>query len=103
MNEKQAAVETPAWWRGASGPTNARLYHMCLAACALAAWLSLGSQVQLLIGSRGLLPLAPLVDSFARRGEPLGLRFPSLLVFDASDAAITAGVVFGTALAIAAL
>ncbi len=54
MNEKQAAVEINAWWRGASGPTNARLYHMCLAACALVAWLSLGSQVQLLIGSRGL-------------------------------------------------
>ena len=44
-----------------SGPAVAGLFHRLLALVLLDAWLSLGSQVRLLIGARGLLPLADFV------------------------------------------
>ena len=86
-----------------SGPRVARLYHGLLAGCALAAWASLAVQVHLLIGSRGLLPIAPVVASFAEVEQTVWTRFPSFLLWGASDAAITAGVAAGIALSVLAL
>ena len=70
-----------------------------MALCSLAAWLSLSTQVQLLIGSRGLLPVAPLLESL----QPVWRSFPSFLLLNASDTMITAGIVVGVALSLLAL
>src|SRR5262245_38924584 len=42
---------------GRPGPNTARWFHGAYATVALAAWLSLASQVDILISSRGLLPI----------------------------------------------
>ncbi len=86
-----------------SGPRIARLFHSLLALVLLDAWISLGSQVQLLIGSRGLLPLAPLVDSLQGREAAIWFRFPSLFLLGASDTALDAGIIAGCGLAVATL
>ena len=44
---------------GGSGPRVAWLFHRLLALVFVDAWISLGVQVGRLIGSRGLLPIAP--------------------------------------------
>ncbi len=77
----------------------ARLFHALLALCALNAWISLAVQIDVLIGSRGLLPVHRLVESFAAIDRAVWRSFPSLLLLDPSDAAIHAGVVVGIALA----
>ena len=86
----------------ASGPAVAALYHRLLAAIFLAAWASLGVQVDVLIGSRGLLPAtAFLAGADAQR---LGLaELPTVFWLNASDTALRAGVWVGAALALAAL
>lgn len=86
-----------------SGPRVARLYHSLLAVVLFGAWISLGSQIQLLVGSRGLLPLAPVIDSFQGRETEVWLRFPTLFLFGVSDAALDAGILVGCGLAVAAL
>ena len=58
-----------------SGPRIARLFHSLLALNLLVAWVSLGSQIQLLVGSRGLLPLAPLLETVQGREAEVWLRF----------------------------
>lgn len=75
------------------GQRVARLFQILLSLSFLVAWLSLGSQIDLLIGHRGLLPVAELVEQLQRR--EIGLtQFPSLLFFDASDGALH-GIVIG--------
>jgi hypothetical protein len=59
-------------------------------------------QVDVLIGSGGLLPLAPLVESLAALEQPVWPRFPSWLLLDPSDTAIRTGVAAGVALALLA-
>jgi hypothetical protein len=86
-----------------SGPRIARLYHSLLAFVLLDAWISLGSQIQLLVGSRGLLPLASFVDVLQGREAEIWPRFPTLFLFGVSDAALDAGIVLGCVLAIATL
>ena len=86
-----------------SGPAVARLFQRLLAATFLVAWLSLGSQVHLLIGSRGLLPVADLAQSLRTRGDVSFWEFPSFLRAYPSDAALTHGVWGGVALALFAL
>ena len=74
-----------------------------MALCALDAWVSLATQVHLLIGSRGLLPVGALVESLQQVERPVWPGFPSFLLFDPSDAAITTGIVVGGALSLLAL
>jgi hypothetical protein len=74
-----------------------------LALCALDAWISLAVQVDVLIGSRGLLPVRPLVESFTQVDRAIWLGFPSFLLLDPSDTAIHAGVGLGIALSALAL
>jgi hypothetical protein len=59
-------------WRPGSGPEVARLFHRLLAIVFLIAWASLGAQVHVLIGSRGLLP-AGVSDEMLSAGMGLGL------------------------------
>ena len=81
-------------WRveeGAFGPRTARLFQIALAINALFAWFSLSAQVEILIGSRGLLPIAPFVDALSSRatdsGSPLGyFDYPTLFWWGASGA-----------------
>ena len=49
-------------WSFGSGPEVATLFARGLALLSLGAWLSLGVQVKVLIGSRGLLPVADLIE-----------------------------------------
>jgi hypothetical protein len=85
-----------------SGPAIARLYHRLLAAVFLVAWLSLGAQLDVLIGSRGLLPLAPYLAGAGARG--LGpAQLPTIFWIDASDTVLRLGIWLGVALAVGAL
>ena len=59
--------------------------------------------MHLLIGSRGLLPAATLVESLQQVERPVWPGFPSFLLLDPSDAAITTGIVVGVALSLLAL
>ncbi len=83
-------------------PHVARLFHRLLAAIFLIAWVSLGTQVQILMGSRGLLPLAPYLQQLAADGARVW-EAPTLFWLGTSDLALTIGIFFGIALALAAL
>ena len=86
-----------------SGPVVARLFDRLLAAVFLVAWLSLGAQIDVLAGARGLLPAAPWAASVRAAGASF-LDAPSLFVrLGASDAALHAGVAAGVVLALLAL
>ena len=85
-----------------SGPAVANLFHRLLALVLLDAWLSLGSQVRLLIGARGLLPLVDFVDAARAEGVLSFHAFPSLLTIHPSDGVLLAGVVAGVVLALLA-
>lgn len=85
-----------------SGPVVARAFHRVLAGIFCVAWLSLGWQVEVLIGSRGLLPAAAYLDAARAAGAGLG-TLPTIFSLDASDAALRAGIWTGAALSLAAL
>ncbi|HEX4460343.1 MAG TPA: lipase maturation factor family protein, partial [Polyangia bacterium] len=87
--------------RDHSGPAVARLFHRLLALVFLDAWLSLGVQVHVLIGTHGLLPIARFLDR--ARGQLSFTDFPTLMWIDASDTALTLGVILGVILSLVAL
>src|SRR5215207_550994 len=68
-----------------SGPRVARLYSHLIAAISLVAWLSLATQVRLLIGSRGLTPVSEVFVPAATFGF---WDAPSLFWFDSTDRAV---------------
>ncbi len=85
-------------YRRRSGPAVARLFQRLLALTFAVAWLSLGSQVLLLVGSHGLLPAAPWLA--ALRSHGIGWTdAPTWLFVTASDAALRAGIWIGVVLA----
>jgi hypothetical protein len=86
-----------------SGPEVARLFHRALALVFLGAWLSLGIQVHLLIGSRGLMPLAEFIDVARTQPSVSFFDLPTLFWWTQSDGVLTAGVVVGVALSLVAL
>ncbi len=98
-------MKPPPWppWRFGSGPAVAGLHARVLALLSVAAWLSLGVQVRVLIGSRGLLPASELIA--AVRAEPGVTAFdlPTIFWISQSDGALIAGVVAGVALSVLAL
>jgi hypothetical protein len=77
-----------------TGPLTARVYLRALALVSLAAWLSIGVQLRLLIGEGGLLPIAPLLDEARRLGIPF-FELPTLFWLDASDHALVLAVALG--------
>jgi hypothetical protein len=90
-------------WGFGSGAEVAALFTSGLALVSLIAWLSLGVQVHVLIGGRGLLPVADFIE--AARAQP-GVSvtdLPTLAWWFQSDGALTAGVLLGLALSLAAL
>jgi uncharacterized membrane protein YphA (DoxX/SURF4 family) len=89
-------------WSFGSGPAVATLFAQGLALVSLGAWLSLGVQVHLLIGSRGLLPLADFMDRVRAQHVSL-FDLPTLAWAFQSDRALTAGVVLGGLLSLGAL
>lgn len=90
-------------WQRHTGPATARLFGGLLALISLVAWASLGAQIRVLIGQRGLLPLPDLLEKVEARG--LGwVDFPSLLrLTPGTDGWLVAGCWVGGALALGAL
>jgi hypothetical protein len=87
--------------RDHSGPAVARLFHRLLALVFLDAWLSLGIQVHLLIGTRGLMPIAAFL---ARARHTLSFaEFPTLFWLGVNDTTLTLGICLGVALSLLAL
>jgi lipase maturation factor 1 len=74
----------------------ARTFHRALALIYGIAWLSLGAQVEVLIGSRGLLPIAPYLERAPRDF----VDFPTVFLWGAGDAALVGGIWVGLALAV---
>ena len=95
-----------AWrlpWSFGSGPAVARLYQRLFALVSLGAWLSLGAQVRVLIGSRGLLPVEALMRALHASPDVSWLDLPTVFWRWHSDGALTAGIVLGVAASLAAL
>jgi hypothetical protein len=102
MNSLDVALPLPSIAPSTgSGPAVARLFHRALALIHLVAWISLGAQVDSLVGSRGLLPLASHVADLRASGASFA-DFPSLFWFASSDGALFLGIGVGVALSIAA-
>ncbi len=101
MPEAEAAL--PGRWGEGSGARAGDLYRRLLALIFLVAWISLGRQVRLLIGARGLLPIGDFIDAIRARGDVSFIDFPTVFWWFHADAALVAGTVAGAALAIAAL
>jgi hypothetical protein len=89
------------FWGEGSGPLVARTFHRALAAIFFIAFLSLGSQIDVLIGSHGLLPAEAMMNGLRARGVDFW-SFPTLFLFDASDAALHAGIWEGALLSVLA-
>lgn len=87
---------------GRSGPAIAQLFHRVLAAIFCAAWLSLGSQIETLIGRRGLLPAADYLAAARAAGAGVA-SLPTLFWLDAGDGALRSGIWIGLVLSGVAL
>lgn len=89
--------------QGDSGATVARLFDGLLAAIFLIAWLSLGAQLDVLVGSRGLMPAGPYVEAL-RAQEASFSHAPTIFTWiGASDRTLHGGVAAGVALAVLAI
>lgn len=77
----------------------ARLFLRGLALVSLVAWLSMGSQILLLVGAHGLLPIAPLLDE-ARRQHVAVLTAPTIFWWSASDSMLVGACALGAASAL---
>ncbi len=87
--------------RDHSGPVIASLFHRLLGLVFLDAWLSLGVQVHVLIGTHGLLPIARFV---ARARHELSFAdFPTLFWLGVSDTTLTLGIIAGVLLSLVAI
>jgi len=73
----------------------ARLFQTLLGLTFVVAWASLGVQVDVLLGRRGLLPVRELSEALASRPELGFFDVPTLFRADASDAALHAGIWVG--------
>jgi hypothetical protein len=90
-------------WAFGSGPAVGGLFARTYAIICLIAWLSLGAQVRVLIGSRGLLPAADFIAAARTTPDVSFLDLPSIFWWVHSDAALVAGVAAGALLSLAAL
>lgn len=95
----------PLWppWTFGSGPAVGRLFARTFAAVSVVAWLSLGAQVRVLLGSRGLLPAADFLETVRAEPGVSPLDVPSLFRLGCSDGALVAGIVAGALLSLLAL
>jgi hypothetical protein len=90
-------------WPFGSGPTVADAFVRTLALIALVAWLSLGVQLPVLLGSHGLLPAADFIATVRAQPGVSLLDVPTLFWWGQSDTLLRAGVVLGAVLSLAAL
>jgi hypothetical protein len=81
-----------------SGPTVATLFHRLLGLVFLDAWLSLAVQLRVLIGPRGLLPIATFLHE--TRDTLSIFDFPTLMWINASTPALFIGVILGILLSL---
>jgi uncharacterized membrane protein YphA (DoxX/SURF4 family) len=81
----------------------ATVFAQGLALVSLIAWLSLGVQVQVLIGSHGLLPVAEYIEAARAQPDVSLFDLPTLAWWFHSNRALTAGVVLGVVLSLGAL
>lgn len=100
MSEATASRRFP--WTFGSGPAVSALFGRLLALVSLAAWLSLGVQVQLLVGHRGLLPVADFIEAARAQGVASWWQLPTVFLWGQADALLTLGVAAGVTLALAA-
>jgi len=85
--------------RTARADPGAKLFQRLLGWSFLVAWGSLGAQVDVLVGSRGLLPASDFAAALSTRPDLSFFDVPTLFRFDASDAALHGGIVVGLGLA----
>ncbi|HTM44181.1 MAG TPA: lipase maturation factor family protein [Polyangiaceae bacterium] len=93
-SEESPPVATAGASLTRSGPEVAKLFQILLALTFLVAWLSLGNQIDVLIGHRGLDPVASLLPRLHEHNIGFS-RFPSLLLYGASDDAIHGLIAWG--------
>ncbi|HEY5090772.1 MAG TPA: lipase maturation factor family protein [Polyangia bacterium] len=91
------------WWTFDSGAAVGAAFARVLALISLCAWLSLGAQVQVLMGSRGLLPFAEFMRAVQAEPGTSIFQLPTIFWWFHGDGALTVGVALGAALSIAAL
>lgn len=85
---------------GTCGPLTARVFHTAYGLCLFIAWVSLASQVELLMGSEGLLPVERFAEVVSARNLSWW-RVPTFFLHGASDGVLVAGCVVGMLLAAA--
>jgi hypothetical protein len=96
----------PRWsWPGGSGPAVATTFQRLLALIFVVAWISLGVQVRVLIGTHGLMPLDRFLEAISAENPIPVIGYPSLLRFAAlaRDGVLVGGTVVGVVLALLAL
>jgi hypothetical protein len=99
--ERGRSLRAP--WAFGSGPAVGALYGRLLAAFTIVAWASLGSQVRVLVGSHGLLPVDEFMQAVDARGGVSWWALPTAFRWLRSDGALVAGVWVGAALGVGAL
>jgi hypothetical protein len=87
-------------WRSAARGVDlvARLFQRWLGVVFIVAWASLGVQLDVLVGSRGLLPAKELFEALKDHPDVTFFDAPTLFRWGASDGALHAGVYVGLAL-----
>lgn len=78
----------------------ARLFQRWLGAAFIVAWVSLGVQVDVLVGSRGLLPARDLFDALKEHPDVTFFDAPTIFRWGASDGALHAGIYAGVVLGV---
>ncbi len=81
-----------------AGPDVSRLFHRLLALNFLIAFWSLGSQIDVLIGPRGLLPVAEFVEVVRLRPDTGFAQFPTFFLWGPNEAWIGGGITLGLVL-----
>ncbi|MFT5687036.1 MAG: putative membrane protein YphA (DoxX/SURF4 family) [Myxococcota bacterium] len=82
--------------------TTAWVFHRCVAAILLIAWVSLSVQIEVLAGASGLVPVGELIAALTDQGVSFW-QAPTHLWWDATDGVLVAGTWLGIGLALAAL
>ena len=91
------------WWSFGSGAAVGGLFARVFALISLGAWWSLGAQVQVLIGSHGLLPFREFMRGVRATPGVSIFDLPTVFWWLHGDAALTVGVVAGAAASLTAL
>jgi hypothetical protein len=91
------------WWGFGSGAAVGGLFARVFALISLSAWWSLGAQVQVLIGSHGLLPFGEFMRAVRATPGVSIFDLPTVFWWFHGDAALTLGVAAGAAASLAAL